>query len=108
MDCIFCKIANHEVKSELVYEDDLVVAFNDMHPQEPTHILVIPKKHIKEFYAIKNEDDHILVAVKNAITRLIDERELHKAGYRLEVNGGGRQDIDHLHFHLMSSAPQPA
>lgn len=105
-DCIFCKIAHHEIDSKLLYEDDKVVAFNDIHPQMPTHILIIPKKHIKEFYILTNEDDDILIAIKNTIIKLISERNLHTAGYKIEVNGGGRQDIDHLHFHLMSQASQ--
>jgi len=106
-NCIFCKIINHEIDSKLLYEDDKVVALNDIHPQAPTHILIVPKKHIKEFFELKDEDNDTLIAIKNAIIKLIDQNNLHNRGYKIEINGGGRQDIDHLHFHLMSSASQP-
>lgn len=105
-DCIFCKIVGHEMDTRFLYEDDKVVAFNDIHPQMPTHILIVPKKHIKEFFALTNEDNDTLIAIKNAIIKLISKKNLHNQGYKIEVNGGGRQDIDHLHFHLMSSASQ--
>lgn len=88
--------------TEFLLENDKVVAFNDIHPQAPTHILIVPKKHIKEFYSLTAEDNDEYLAIKDAIIEVIKRYALHDAGYKIEVNGGGRQDIDHLHFHLLS------
>lgn len=85
--------------TELLYEDDHVVAFRDIHPQNPVHILVIPRNHISEFYRLSG--DEILPSVRTAIQELIEKSELTEKGYRIEVNGGGAQLVDHLHFHLM-------
>ncbi len=102
-NCIFCKIANKEIPSNLVYEDEYTVAFNDLSPQAPTHVLVIPKKH----YASLNElDDEklmsaLLTAVKNVVTKLgITE-------YRTVINTGesAGQTVFHLHIHILSGRP---
>lgn len=98
MDCIFCKIVHKEIPTELLYEDENVVAFNDIHPQALIHVLVVPKIHVDDFYNLK--DESILIGIKNAIQHLIDQKLANK-GYRLEVNGGGAQLVNHLHFHLM-------
>lgn len=102
-NCIFCKIANKEIPSNLVYEDEYTVAFNDLSPQAPTHVLVIPKKH----YASLNELDDaklmsaLLTAVKNVVTKLgITE-------YRTVINTGesAGQTVFHLHIHILSGRP---
>jgi histidine triad (HIT) family protein len=104
-DCIFCKIARGELGTQFLYEDDTVVAFNDQHPQKPVHILVIPRTHVPEF--AKLENDTVLPSVRKAIQQLISENELQEKGYRIEVNGGGSQLVDHLHFHLLGPMKKP-
>jgi len=105
-DCIFCKIANGDLGTEFLYEDDQVVAFNDQHPQKPVHILVIPKQHVKEFYELNN--DAILPSARKAIQQMITDKDLQNNGYRIEVNGGGAQLVDHLHFHLLGPMTKPS
>ena len=102
-DCIFCKVANGEM-GQLVYEDDLVAAFNDLKPQAPVHVLIVPKKHIEKLADVENGEDanivgHILV-VANKIAR---DRGVAEDGYRVVVNNGlgAGQSVWHLHFHLL-------
>lgn len=102
-DCLFCKIAAHEIPTKPVLENEKVIAFPDIHPQAPIHILVIPKKHIPQFSKLSEDDNKYLIAIKDALQQLIQENNLEQRGYKLEVNGGGLQDVDHLHFHLMGS-----
>jgi len=103
-DCIFCKIAGKEIPSDLVYEDEQVVAFRDRSPQAPVHVLVIPKKHVGSLLELKAEDKelagHILTEVVPAIARKL---EVAEDGFRLVVNTGenGNQTVKHLHFHLL-------
>ena len=105
MDCLFCKIANKEVPSDIVYEDDKFVAFKDIAPKAPLHLLIVPKKHIASIDHVGVEDktligELILVAQKIA-------REKNLKGYKLLINVGreGGQIIDHLHLHLLSGRP---
>ncbi|MDQ5900649.1 MAG: histidine triad family protein [Patescibacteria group bacterium] len=98
-DCIFCKIALGEIHTEFLYEDEYVVAFNDIHPVKPVHVLVIPKNHIAEFIAV--EDTTLYQHLFTAVKKIIGEKELQTKGYRIIVNGGGAQDVDHLHVHVM-------
>lgn len=74
------------------------MVFADIHPLRPIHLLIVPKKHIKDFLEL--EDDEILKSVRSAIQKMIIEKNLDKNGFRITVNGGGAQIIDHLHFHL--------
>ena len=103
-DCIFCKIAQKEIPSNLVYEDDQVVAFKDLEPQAPVHVLVIPKKHVESVLAFTKEDKdlaaHILVDV---IPKLARELGVDEKGFRVVTNTGeeGGQSVKHLHFHLL-------
>ena len=105
MDCIFCKIIAGEMGTEFAYEDEHVVAFRDLRPHAPVHLLVIPKTHVKEFSVL--DDDKILPSVRKALRHLISENNLQDRGYRIEVNGGGAQLVDHLHFHLLGPVPKP-
>lgn len=102
MDCLFCKIANKEIESEVVFEDDYCVAFKDINPVAPTHLLVIPKKHIDGIDTI-NELDKEIVAHIFMIIKLLAKREGLNNGYRVISNVGadGGQSIRHLHFHLI-------
>ncbi len=102
-DCIFCKIVNGEIKTTLIYEDDKVLAFNDIDPQAPVHILVIPKEHISSINNI-NENNHEIVGyIYSIISKLAKEKGIADKGYRIVSNCGqeGGQTVDHLHFHLL-------
>lgn len=103
-DCIFCKIANGEIKSQLVYEDETVAAFRDLNPQAPEHILIVPKKHVAKIIDFTKEDKnlvaHIFVDVVPEIAKKIGVDE---SGFRIVVNTGedGGQTVNHLHVHLL-------
>ena len=102
MDCIFCKIANGEIPSNKVYEDDQVCAFYDLEPQAPVHVLIIPKKHIASVMELEEENaadvSHVFLVAK----RLAKELNLAN-GFRIVSNCGedGGQSVHHLHFHLL-------
>lgn len=102
MDCIFCKIAQGEIPSECIYEDDLVYAFRDIDPQAPKHFLVIPKKHIGSVDELSGEDQPLLGRIFTVIRELADKEGLSK-GYRVVTNIGedGGQSVPHLHFHVL-------
>lgn len=98
-DCIFCKIAKHEVPKKFTYEDEDVMVFPDINPLKPVHLMILPKKHVKDFLDLG--DKELLNKIYEVIKKLIGEQGLTNKGYRLGVNGGGSQLIDHLHIHLM-------
>lgn len=98
-DCIFCRIINGEIPKEFAYEDDAVVAFDDLNPLAKIHLLVIPKTHVEDFFDQKNEKIHM--AIVKALHHLIEMQGLMGKGYKVEVNGGGFQVVPHLHFHLI-------
>ncbi len=104
-NCIFCKIVAKEIPATVVFEDDFVVAFPDIHPVKPVHILVIPKKHVDEFVAV--EDHELFRHVGKAIQVLIKEKDLESKGYKIMINGGSHQDVNHLHIHLMGPMGKP-
>lgn len=102
MDCIFCKIANGEIPSNKVYEDDKVVAFYDLEPQAPVHVLVIPKEHIASADEINESNSALVAAVFEAAAKIAKELKLDN-GYRIVNNCGecAGQTVKHIHFHLM-------
>ena|SRR5579859_3022844 len=97
-NCIFCKIRDQEIPVKFIYEDEDVMVFPDINPIKKVHLLVVPKKHLSDFLEL--EDDHILSKIRKATQRMIKQHKLENAGFRLVINGGGAQVIDHLHFHL--------
>ncbi len=103
MDCIFCKIAQKEIPSTIVYEDEDVIAFNDLNPEAPVHVLVIPKKHIESLNTATAEDQQLLGKIMLAIQKIAAEQGIAENGYRVVTNCGvqGGQTVMHLHFHLM-------
>jgi len=104
--CVFCRIVAKEIPATIEYEDEDVVAFKDIHPLAPVHILVIPQEHIREFVSVT--DDKTYVAIMHALAIVIKEKGLDAKGYKIEVNGGGAQLVDHLHFHLLGPVGKPA
>ena len=99
MDCIFCKIANKEIPKDFIYEDSEIMVFDDIHPIKKVHILTMPKKHISDLLNL--EEEKLLTKLMFKIKDLVKKYNLEDNGYRLVVNGGGAQEIDHLHIHLM-------
>ena len=104
MDCIFCKIINKEIPSKIVYEDEEILAFNDIHPLTPIHILVIPKKHIESAIDIKEEDEKLIGRMYTVINKIANDLNIDKKGFRVVTNCGedGGQEVKHLHFHLLA------
>jgi len=102
-DCIFCKIAHGEIPSDIIYEDDRVIAFNDIEPQSPVHFLVIPKKHIPSIKNIDEENASLISHIVIVINSIAKEKGLDKDGYRIVNNCGeyGGQTVEHLHFHVL-------
>jgi histidine triad (HIT) family protein len=101
-DCIFCKIAAGEFDSDIVYEDDELLAFRDINPQAPTHILVIPREHISSLKNTTDEHQALLGRLQLVLRDLAEKEELGE-GYRVVVNTGpaGGQTVGHLHYHLL-------
>ena len=101
-DCIFCKIANGEIPSEFVYSDENVVAFKDLNPQAPVHVLIIPKEHYES--ASKVDNDLVWSNLMNAAVKVAKKFGLEKDGYRMVINTGeqGGQTVMHLHLHLLA------
>ncbi|HLD01603.1 MAG TPA: HIT domain-containing protein [Patescibacteria group bacterium] len=97
-DCIFCKIRDREIPKEFTYEDEYVMVFSDIKPIKPVHLLIVPKEHIHDFNNVKNPA--LFAKIGEVIQKMIREEKLEEAGYRIIVNGGGAQFVDHLHFHL--------
>ncbi|MEG1426491.1 MAG: histidine triad nucleotide-binding protein [Oscillospiraceae bacterium] len=102
MDCLFCKIVAGNIPSQKVYEDESVLAFYDIEPQAPVHVLIIPKKHISSVAELTEEDASTVAHIFTVAAKL--SRELHlDGGFRIVTNSGknGAQSVKHLHFHLL-------
>ena len=101
-DCIFCKIAAGEIPSKKAYEDETVMAFYDLEPQAPVHVLVIPKAHIPSAAAVTPDNSAVVAHIFEVIARLAQELGL-KEGFRVVTNSGvsAGQSVPHLHFHLL-------
>ncbi len=102
-DCIFCKIINKEIPSQIVYEDDDVIAFKDINPKAPVHILIVPKKHIPTLNDFTEEDNELLVKLIHTCKKIAKDFNVADSGYRVlvNVNKEGGQVIYHVHFHVM-------
>ena len=103
MDCIFCKIANGEIPSNKAYEDDKVLAFYDLEPQAPVHILIIPKEHIVSAMDITSENSAVIAHIFEVAAIIAKELKLEN-GFRIVNNCGedGGQTVKHLHFHMLA------
>ena len=102
-DCLFCKIVARTIPAALVYEDELVVAFDDINPQAPTHTLVIPRKHVTSIAELQDPDVGLLGRLLLAGNKIARQKGIADAGYRFVVNTGadGGQSVFHLHLHIL-------
>lgn len=109
MNCLFCKIANKETLAEIVYEDEKVVAFKDIHPKAPLHLLIIPKKHIPSVDHLESEDQRLMGELFLVAQKIARAEGVDKTGYRLIFNIGkdAGQTVDHLHLHLLGGKKLP-
>jgi len=98
-NCIFCKIRDKVISKEFTYEDEEVMVFPDINPIKPVHMLIIPKKHIEDFLDV---DDSVLwEKLKKTTQKMVKKFKLESKGYRVGINGGGAQIVNHLHIHLI-------
>jgi len=105
-DCLFCRIVADEIPSDRVYADDAVIAFRDVNPQAPTHVLVIPRRHVVDAHSLTDEDGPLLAALLRAVRRVADDEGVGN-GYRVVTNVGPEagQSVFHLHLHLLGGRP---
>ncbi len=107
-ECIFCRIVKGEVSSEILYQDDLVIAFPDVNPSAPVHVLVIPKEHIESVNQLTKSEKHEKVAGRLilAAKQIAQEKGIAEDGYKLLLRTGkhGGQEIPHIHLHLFGGA----
>lgn len=102
-DCLFCQIAAKKIPSQIVFEDDQIMAFKDINPVAPVHILVIPKKHIPSLAETSLEDQQLLGLIQVQAARIAVQEGIAEPGYRLVANtrDDGGQTVGHLHYHLL-------
>ncbi len=103
MDCVFCRIAADEIPSDRVFESDEVLAFRDLSPQAPTHVLVIPRRHVASLDALGPDDGELAHHLLQGIREVAAAEGLSERGYRVVTNIGddGGQSVGHLHFHVL-------
>ena len=103
MECIFCKIVNEESPADVVYEDNDVIAFKNINPVAPVHILVIPKRHISSIVDIKSEDSNLMGRLIFTAKKIADDFGISQRGYKLLIRVGkdGGQEVHHIHLHLI-------
>ncbi len=103
-ECIFCKIINGQVPSEKVYEDEEILAFKDIHPAAPIHVLIIPKKHIATLMDIEEEDSSLMGKIIQTAKLIAKQLGIEEKGFRLIANCGpdSGQEVMHIHFHLLA------
>lgn len=108
-DCIFCKIINREIPSTIVYEDDELIAFEDIAPIAPVHILIVPKNHIEALTDLNEDNSKFISKVYLVANKIAEEKGIKERGFRVTVNCGedGGQVVKHLHFHLLGGAKLP-
>lgn len=103
MECIFCQIVVDKIPSEIVYQDEEVIAFRDIEPQAPTHLIIIPKKHIPSLAHLSEAELSLIGQMVNVANQLAKKEGIDERGYRLAVSCGeqGGQLVPHLHMHLL-------
>jgi histidine triad (HIT) family protein len=103
MECIFCKVANKEIPAKVVFENERVIAFHDLFPQAPTHVLVIPKTHYNTLNHVPPADTPMLGELISTATHIAKELGIDESGYRvvMNCNADGGQSVYHIHLHLL-------
>ena len=103
MPCVFCQIASGEISSEILHQDDEIIAFRDINPRAPVHILIVPRKHVVSLTDLADEEMPILGKMASAAKKLAKKEGISEKGYRITVNSGseGGQLVPHLHMHLL-------
>lgn len=103
MECLFCKIISKEIKSDLLYEDNDIIAFLDIDPQSPVHFLIVPKKHIETILDLRDEDIELIGKIHILAKELAIKQGISKNGFRMVLNckEDGGQAVFHLHFHIL-------
>ncbi len=106
-DCLFCSIIDGKMRGEIVYQDDTVLAFKDIRPEAPVHILIVPRKHIESISSLQPQDVQIVGAIFMTAAKLAKELGIAESGYRVVVNDGADagQSVFHLHYHLLGGRP---
>jgi histidine triad (HIT) family protein len=101
--CLFCRIVNREIPASIVYEDDRMLAFNDINPQGPTHVLVIPKRHIASLNELTEDDDATIGEVVRRAAAIAKDRGVSFSGFRtvFNTNAHGGQTVGHIHLHVI-------
>ena len=102
-DCLFCKIVNREIPASIVYEDERILAFNDINPQAPTHVLVVPKAHIATLNDVSSQDDQIVGELVRRAAAIAKTRGISTGGFRtvFNTNREAGQTVFHIHLHLL-------
>ncbi|MDD5492236.1 MAG: histidine triad nucleotide-binding protein [bacterium] len=102
-DCLFCKIIENKIPAKIAYEDDQVLAFHDINPQAPVHLLIVPKKHIASVNDLLEENVAVIGCLHLIAKKLAKEYKIEKTGFRLVINNGANagQAVDHLHLHIL-------
>lgn len=102
-ECVFCKIINKEIDSQLVFEDDDLIVFKDIHPQAPIHVLIVPKRHLVSIADLEEKDQELMGKIVYRAKLIAEEYIISDSGYKLIANTGpdGGQVVFHLHFHLL-------
>ena len=103
MDCIFCQIIAGKIPSDIIYQDEEIIAFRDISPQAPTHLLIIPKRHIPSLTHLSEAELPLIGHMVNVANQLAEKEGISEKGYRLAINCGeqGGQLVPHLHLHLL-------
>ncbi len=103
-DCLFCKMVSGEIKPDTVYEDDNVLAFRDISPQAPMHVLVIPKRHISTLNDLNQDDAQLIGQLSLAAAKIAEQEGVAEAGYRtvMNCNAAGGQTVFHIHMHVLA------
>ena len=103
MDCVFCEIVAGKIPADILYQDEQVIAFRDINPVAPTHLLIIPRKHIPSLIHLSEAESSLIGAMVNTANQLAKREGISESGYRLVINCGqqGGQLVPHLHMHLL-------
>lgn len=102
-DCLFCRLASGEISTDFVYSDDEIIAFRDINPQAPVHVLIVPRKHIENYATASNDDDPLLGRMCRVAAEVARDEGVADSGFRTVVNNGpdAHQSVQHLHMHVL-------